>query len=76
MSDFSQISSMENGGGNVSNRGAIYANPSSKAPMLDVVCDLWHPDSNPDGYLSLGVAENVSIISLVPNRQLIFFSRL
>ena len=29
--------------------------------MLDVVCDLWHPESNPAGYVSLGVAENVRL---------------
>ncbi|PNP86547.1 hypothetical protein FNYG_00249 [Fusarium nygamai] len=27
-------------------------------PMLDVVNDLWHPETNPGGYISLGVAEN------------------
>lgn len=27
--------------------------------MLDVVNDLWHAETNPEGYISLGVAENV-----------------
>ncbi|KAM0504066.1 hypothetical protein ACHAP6_002714 [Verticillium nonalfalfae] len=44
--------------GRLSVRGDIHAEPASRPPMLDVVCDLWHPESNPGGYLSLGVAEN------------------
>jgi hypothetical protein len=32
-------------------------------PLLDVLCDLWHPETNPDGYVSLGVAENVNYYS-------------
>ncbi|KAH8883529.1 1-aminocyclopropane-1-carboxylate synthase C [Thozetella sp. PMI_491] len=43
---------------NLSVRGRGYSDPSCKPPMLDVVCDLWEPQSNPGGYLSLGVAEN------------------
>ncbi|KAI9151414.1 putative aminotransferase tcpI [Paramyrothecium foliicola] len=31
---------------------------ASKIPLLDVVCDLYHPETNPAGYVSLGVAEN------------------
>lgn len=27
-------------------------------PVFDVLCNLWHPSSNPNGYLSLGIAEN------------------
>ena len=59
--------------GAVSKRGVTYADPANKAPMLDVVCDLWHPESNPDGYLSLGVAENVSTASLLLNVGLTSF---
>ncbi|CRJ90847.1 hypothetical protein BN1723_008484 [Verticillium longisporum] len=44
--------------GRLSIRGDIHAEPASRPPMLDVVCDLWQPESNPGGYLSLGVAEN------------------
>ncbi|KAM0331448.1 hypothetical protein ACHAQA_003124 [Verticillium albo-atrum] len=44
--------------GGLSTRGSVFVAPASKPPMLDVVCDLWHPESNPGGYLSLGVAEN------------------
>ncbi|KAH6695530.1 putative 1-aminocyclopropane-1-carboxylate synthase [Plectosphaerella plurivora] len=43
---------------NLSARGEVFAAPGSKVPMLDVVCDLWHPETNPGGYVSLGVAEN------------------
>ncbi|KAI8653537.1 Aminotran-1-2 domain-containing protein [Fusarium keratoplasticum] len=43
---------------NLSTRGDVFATPTSKIPLLDVVCDLWHPETNPGGYVSLGVAEN------------------
>ncbi len=62
--------------GAVSKRGAAYADPANKAPMLDVVCDLWHPESNPGGYLSLGVAENVSKFSFDSEFRTDFISRL
>ncbi|KAL6366109.1 hypothetical protein LRP88_00205 [Fusarium phalaenopsidis] len=42
----------------LSTRGDVFATPTSKIPLLDVVCDLWHPETNPGGYVSLGVAEN------------------
>lgn len=45
---------------NLSARGEVFAEPKSKIPLLDVVCDLMHPETNPGGYVSLGVAENVS----------------
>ncbi|KAL2755384.1 hypothetical protein ACRALDRAFT_2041761 [Sodiomyces alcalophilus JCM 7366] len=44
--------------GNLSSRGTVYADPSNRPAMLDIVSNLWHPESNPGGYLSLGVAEN------------------
>ncbi|KAJ3494358.1 hypothetical protein NLG97_g4130 [Lecanicillium saksenae] len=31
---------------------------STPNPVLEVLCNLWHPATNPAGYLSLGVAEN------------------
>ncbi len=46
---------------NLSARGEVFAEPRSKIPLLDVVCDLMHPETNPGGYVSLGVAENVSL---------------
>ncbi|KAF3037908.1 hypothetical protein E8E12_000245 [Didymella heteroderae] len=27
--------------------------------LWDIISNLWHPESNPDGYVSLGLAENV-----------------
>ncbi|CZR48717.1 uncharacterized protein FPRO_03962 [Fusarium proliferatum ET1] len=42
----------------LSKRGEVFATPTSKMPMLDVVNDLWHAETNPEGYISLGVAEN------------------
>ncbi|KAH7254519.1 pyridoxal phosphate-dependent transferase [Fusarium solani] len=35
---------------NLSTRGDVFATPTSKIPLLDVVCDLWHPETNPGGY--------------------------
>ncbi|KAF5717316.1 1-aminocyclopropane-1-carboxylate synthase [Fusarium globosum] len=42
----------------LSKRGEVFATPTSKMPMLDVVNNLWHAETNPEGYISLGVAEN------------------
>ncbi|QGI78614.1 hypothetical protein CEK25_005343 [Fusarium fujikuroi] len=47
----------------LSKRGEVFATPTSKMPMLDVVNDLWHAETNPEGYISLGVAENFSLDS-------------
>ncbi|KAH8427668.1 pyridoxal phosphate-dependent aminotransferase [Aspergillus melleus] len=43
---------------NLSARGEVFAEPKSKIQLLEVVCDLRHPETNPGGYISLGVAEN------------------
>ncbi|KAH7344232.1 putative 1-aminocyclopropane-1-carboxylate synthase [Pyrenochaeta sp. MPI-SDFR-AT-0127] len=50
---------------NLSARGEVFAAPKSKIPLLDVVCDLWNPEQNPSGYVSLGVAENTLMHSEV-----------
>lgn len=42
----------------LSRRGANWADHSGDLTIWTVVKDLWHPIDNPDGYLSLGVAEN------------------
>lgn len=44
----------------LSRRGARYALPANKNQVLDILRDGWHPTDNPDGFLNLGVAENVS----------------
>ena len=31
-----------------------------KKPLGNVINNLWDPKDNPDGFISLGVAENVS----------------
>ncbi|KAE8140916.1 pyridoxal phosphate-dependent transferase [Aspergillus pseudotamarii] len=31
----------------------------TKNPLLDILADLWHPESNPNGFFSVGIAENV-----------------
>lgn len=43
----------------LSTRGEALATPTGKMTLSDVICDLWHPETNPGGYVSLGVAENV-----------------
>lgn len=42
----------------LSHRAQAYANASAKYLMWSIIQDLWHPEDNPTGYLSLGVAEN------------------
>ena len=42
----------------LSQRGYEYATGSKKT-LEDVINNLWDPENNPDGILSLGVAENV-----------------
>ena len=44
---------------NLSHRGAFYASPENNNALLDILRDTWDPVSNPNGFLSLGVAENV-----------------
>ncbi|KAH8757222.1 putative 1-aminocyclopropane-1-carboxylate synthase [Diaporthe sp. PMI_573] len=43
---------------NLSHRGAFYASPENNNALLDILRDTWDPVSNPNGFLSLGVAEN------------------
>lgn len=42
----------------LSTRGAAAAKPNKGMLMWDVIQDLWDEHSNPDGYVSLGLAEN------------------
>ena len=42
----------------LSQRGHGYATGPKKA-LEEVINNLWDPETNPDGILSLGVAENV-----------------
>ena len=42
----------------LSKRGHGYATEAKKA-LEDVINNLWDPENNSDGILSLGVAENV-----------------
>jgi hypothetical protein len=44
----------------LSTRGKEAASPNNKMLILEVINNLWDPKSNPDGFVSLGVAENVS----------------
>ncbi|GAM84053.1 hypothetical protein ANO11243_020440 [Dothideomycetidae sp. 11243] len=42
----------------LSARAEIEAKQSSGGPIWDVYDNLWDPDSNPDGFVNIGVAEN------------------
>ncbi|KAK2755777.1 putative secondary metabolism biosynthetic enzyme [Arachnomyces sp. PD_36] len=42
----------------LSHRGNVAASPSRKMALLGVINNLWDPESNPDGFISLGIAEN------------------
>ncbi|KAH7354370.1 pyridoxal phosphate-dependent transferase [Plectosphaerella cucumerina] len=42
----------------LSSRGQEMAIPQDKNRLWDVIKDIWHPETNPSGYLNLGVAEN------------------
>ena len=44
--------------GTLSRRGHSYAT-GTKMTLEQVINDLWDPKDNPDGFVSLGVAENV-----------------
>ena len=44
--------------GTLSRRGHSYAT-ATKQTLGKVINDMWDPDDNPDGFVSLGVAENV-----------------
>ncbi|KAF2180367.1 aminotransferase [Zopfia rhizophila CBS 207.26] len=46
-------------GPTLSDRGTEYsATQAGETVIWDVISNLWHPQENPDGYVSLGVAEN------------------
>lgn len=42
----------------LSRRGHTYATGTKKT-LENVINNLWDPEDNPDGFVSLGVAENV-----------------
>ncbi|KZF20923.1 PLP-dependent transferase [Xylona heveae TC161] len=42
----------------LSQRGEAAAAIGRKNIFFDVISNLWHPEDNPDGFVSLGVAEN------------------
>ncbi|KAJ0364766.1 hypothetical protein COL154_004852 [Colletotrichum chrysophilum] len=43
----------------LSARATVASAPANGSLLWDVQADLWNPDSNPQGYVSLGMAENV-----------------
>jgi 1-aminocyclopropane-1-carboxylate synthase len=42
----------------LSRRGQHFVEEAGGQLIWTVIKDLWHPESNPNGYVSLGVAEN------------------
>ena len=42
----------------LSQRADGFAKPDPTFLLWDILQDLWHPESNPNGYVNLGVAEN------------------
>ena len=42
----------------ISSRAVTYLPQAPK--FFDILDDLWHPETNPDGIVNLGLAENVS----------------
>ncbi|RMJ25282.1 hypothetical protein PHISP_03858 [Aspergillus sp. HF37] len=44
--------------GMLSTRGQAAVAEGSNSMLWDVISNLWHPETNPDGYVSVGVAEN------------------
>ncbi|KAJ5607688.1 hypothetical protein N7537_004307 [Penicillium hordei] len=53
------MAQLEDIGAVVSRRAQDAAQAGSKNPMWDVMSNLWCPLTNPDGYVNVGVAENV-----------------
>ena len=49
---------------NLSLRGQVVAKAGEEQDALAILRDLWDPETNPNGYVSLGIAENVGIVSL------------
>ncbi|KAF4897339.1 putative aminotransferase tcpI [Colletotrichum fructicola] len=45
----------------LSARATVASAPANGSLLWDVQADLWNPDSNPQGYVSLGMAENVLV---------------
>ena len=43
----------------VSTRAASYAVSGDVNPLWDIIAQDWHPTENPNGWVNLGVAENV-----------------
>ena len=43
----------------LSSRGQAAAKAGEQMNGLDILRNLWDPDTNPAGYVSLGIAENV-----------------
>jgi hypothetical protein len=47
----------------LSNRGQNALELGKKRITWDIISDMWHPENNPDGYLSVGMAENTLLHS-------------
>ncbi|KAJ0373828.1 hypothetical protein COL922a_014255, partial [Colletotrichum nupharicola] len=49
----------------LSNRGQNALELGEKRITWDIISDMWHPENNPDGYLSVGMAENTLLHSIL-----------
>ena len=45
--------------GGLSNRAQAVAKAAEQMGLLDILKNIWDPATNPEGIVSLGVAENV-----------------
>ncbi|RJE24508.1 hypothetical protein PHISCL_03146 [Aspergillus sclerotialis] len=45
----------------LSSRGQAAVDYGSKKITWDIISNLWHPETNPNGYVSVGIAENVML---------------
>ena len=48
--------------GGLSQRAQAVAKAAEGLAMFEILKNLWDPETNPDGIVSLGVAENVSTL--------------
>ena len=50
---------VDSAGHSLSDRGFRGSLPVNRLALLEIIDNQWDPHTNPDGYVSLGVAENV-----------------
>ena len=53
----------------VSARAASYAVTGDTNPLWEIIAQDWHPTQNPNGWVNLGVAENVLARPMLHQQQ-------